>query len=663
MITIDQLLHQSNDSSFSNTPAYSSPSSTSHEVGDHSWQLYQSLSSSSSSSQSDFPSNSLLSSFPSSSSAYSSASTPVVPLIASRISLPNELNIIPLHQVLPPALAVAYDTSLDHSSLLRSPHELFTLNLTSPLKPARIAGSRAEYVLLIGRLLQQGMISFTSQPLAVNGMFAVAKDDESDRLIIDAQPANRCFIDAPHVELPNPAHLTQLQVPHGETMYVAKTDLSNFYHHLGLPTWMQPYFALPALTAVELASIGAPSSTHVSFPMCRTLPMGFSHAVYLAQQAHQHVVYAARMSSTAPAALLSSDNLLQLSSPHVTHDRALHGIIIDDFFLFSLDRALAQRVFDRVLEAYAQAGFVVKRSKVVAPTSLPIKVIGFEINGASSTISLPLDSQASLIRATLSVLHSPTLSSGVLSHVLGRWTWVMMLCRPTLAVFQHVYRFVQVAKGKRFHVWPSVRRELRMILSLLPLLTASLDRHHFQRVLASDASSLAAGVVSTSLDDVQHDSLWMLCSSKHHGSLQPLAHSRLVADLPPPLQQLHALYSTHYERVMHSSWKVIVSSAWRDTSEHINVLELRAALLALHHAVSYPSSHSSRVYLLLDSTVAYFSLWKGRSSSPQLLLVLRKISALLLAGDLSLLLGWLPSAVNPADAPSRLLSTSLSHDE
>ena len=100
-------------------------------------------------------------------------------------------------------------------------------------------------------------------------------------------------------------------------------------------------------------------------------------------------------------------------------------------------------------------------------------------------------------------------------------------------------------------------------------------------------------------------------------------------------------------------WRTIVSTPWAGV-EHINVLELRAALLAVHWVLSYPSALNSRVLLLLDSTVAFFSLWKGRSSSPQLLLVLRKISALLLAGGLSLLPGWVPSAVNPADAPSRL---------
>ena len=78
-------------------------------------------------------------------------------------------------------------------------------------------------------------------------------------------------------------------------------------------------------------------------------------------------------------------------------------------------------------------------------------------------------------------------------------------------------------------------------------------------------------------------------------------------------------------------------------------------MLAVHRVLSSPSALSIRVFLLLDSTVAFFSLWKGRSSSPALLLILRKISALLLAGGLTLLPGWLPSALNPADAPSRLL--------
>jgi hypothetical protein len=114
-----------------------------------------------------------------------------------------------------------------------------------------------------------------------------------------------------------------------------------------------------------------------------------------------------------------------------------------------------------------------------------------------------------------------------------------------------------------------------------------------------------------------------------------------------------ATYAAFYACIRAQHWSRVLASRWR-TAEHINVLELRAALLALHWLLSYPSALGRRVYLLVDSTVALFSLSKGRSSAPELLLVLRKLSALLLASGVSILPGWLPSAVNPADAASRL---------
>ena len=589
-------------------------------------------------------------------SSFSSAPTAVVPLIASRISLPTQLNIVPMHSILPQEIAALYVESAS-SALLRPPIEVLALDHLQPLRPARIAGSRHEYVQLVGRMLQQGMVSFTAAPKAVNGVFAVAKDAESDRLIIDAQPCNRLFIDSPHVSLPGPSHLVQLQVPRGASMFSAKTDLSNFYHHIGIEPWMQPYLALPPLTPAELTSIGA--SAAAAYPMCVTLSMGFSHAVYIANSGHQHVLYRS-------GAVHPRDSLLCLTSPLVTSERALHGIVVDDFFAFSRSRKLLHRIIQRALAAYTAAGFVVKQSKVVMPTSEPVKVIGFDIDGAESTISLPADSQLSLIQATLATLRAPTVTGTQLSHIVGRWTWLLMLRRCTLAVLQHVYLYSRAAQRRPFTLWPSARRELCMLLSLLPLLHARLDSPNFSRAIASDASELAGGVVVTPLTPALHSQLWPLCSSRHHAvkqsklnaarkrSAHPLASPQLhAAPLQPDLSaSAAATFDSFYDVVGAASWRTIVSKPWV-AYEHINALELRAALLAVHWVLSHPSSLNSRVYLLLDSTVSFFSLWKGRSSSPQLLLILRKISALLLAGGLSLLPGWVPSAVNPADAPSR----------
>lgn len=442
-------------------------------------------------------------------------------------------------------------------------------------------------------------------------------------------------------------------------MYVGKTDLSNFYHHLGMPEWMRPYFALPPLTRDELIAIGAPPDA--PFPMCLTLPMGFSHAVPLAQHAHLHTLYR-------DAALRPSDNLLSLASPVVSHERALHGVVIDDFFLFSLSRLHAQRVFDAAIAAYRAAGFVVKQSKVVAPTDDDVKVIGFDINGASASISLGTDALHTIVRSTLGLLRRPSVSGTMLSHmhVIGRWTWVMLLRRPSLAVLQHCYRYVETARGAPFKLWRSVRRELLHLLGLLPLLHARLDAPFFGRALASDASTVAGGVTSAPLTPHLERRMWPICSDRRHATMQALlntdaSRARLsLAPLLAPDHRLHALgrsarsYDAFYQDVSTAPWTTVLSCPWRG-EEHINILELRAALLAVHWTLSSPSALCRRVYLLLDSSAAFFSLWKGRSSSPKLLLVLRKMSALLLAGGLSLLPGWVPSAVNPADAPSRLV--------
>lgn len=374
------------------------------------------------------------------------ATASVVPLRASRVSLPdNDLHIIPMQSVLPPDIARRY-THANSSSLLRPPIEQFLLDISHPLHRARVAGSRSQYIALLRRMVDNGMISFTSQPKAVNGVFTVSKDEYSDRLIIDAQPANRHSIDSPSVHLPDPSHLLQLQIPPNAKLYTGKSDLSNYYHQLGLPGWMQPYFCLPPLTPDELQSLGAPTDARCCFPMCLTLPMGFSHAVYIAQSVHEHVLYRAE-------AVHPRENILRVHAPLSLDqiDSVIHGIYIDDFFHSSLSQTAALRVHHRVLSAYVAAGFVIKSSKVIIPTAEPVKVLGIQICGVSASLSIPADSQLQLLSSTLAVLHAGSISGVRLSRLIGSWTWCLLLRRPALSILHRVYRFMHVA-GKRKYV-------------------------------------------------------------------------------------------------------------------------------------------------------------------------------------------------------------------
>ena len=145
------------------------------------------------------------------------------------------------------------------------------------------------------------MLSMTDSPRCINGLFGVPKGDDTTRFILDARPANCYFVRPPKVKLPSPSHLAALRIPHHNPLFVAKLDLSNFYHQLALPEWIRTYFALPAITADELGSmelLDLPAGVREAmlagqpvYPCCATLPMGFSHSVFIAQAVHENILY------------------------------------------------------------------------------------------------------------------------------------------------------------------------------------------------------------------------------------------------------------------------------------------------------------------------------------------------------------------------------------
>ena len=67
------------------------------------------------------------------------------------------------------------------------------------------------------------------------------------------------------------------------------------------------------------------------------------------------------------------------------------------------------------------------------------------------------------------------------------------LCLP------NVYKFIQTAKAKKFFTWPSVRRELVDLLSLLPTMVHRMKQPLSDTLVATDASSVGNGVVISSL--------------------------------------------------------------------------------------------------------------------------------------------------------------------
>ena len=538
-----------------------------------------------------------------------------VPLIADRVSLPDltGATAVNLIDLLPPEAAALY---LERACLRSSPSAM------AFVRPPRFTRncSQPEWVKLVQRLQSLGMVAFTAEPLVVNNVFGVPKDGDRVRLIVDARPANQVMIDPPPVSLPTPDLISKLQAI--GPFVVAKVDLDNFYHRIRLPEWLQRYFALPPVAASDVGLAGFAPGTLV-YPCCVTLPMGWSHSVYIAQTAHEYLL-------DTRTDLQRCDRITQTGD--LTLDRPRHLVYIDDLILLApvecSDRVTAlQRSY---CSTTASSGLPAKQSKLVLPTLDGVDCLGLEVVGASGVVRLSAAKFSRLIQDTRHLIAQEYASGLEVAHVLGKWVWASLAFRPALSCFSNAFRFVQAAGPRVFALWPSVRIELECIVGLAPLLSACVLADWFPEVVATDASQWGLGVVAARMPPAEFVSL---------STGDPFEYDELgVASLVPLLRERR--------------WRTIVSSPWSFT-EHINVLELRAVSTALRWILSRPSSLCTRLVVLSDSKVVVGALTKGRSSSQELLRRCRTVSALLLASGVQLSVLWVPSTCNPADESSR----------
>ena len=120
-------------------------------------------------------------------------------------------------------------------------------------------------------------------------------------------------------------------------------------------------------------------------------------------------------------------------------------------------------------------------------------------------------------------------------------------------------------------------------------------------------------------------------------SEETLRYHRLRASLPAALWK----------------WKTSTGWHWRGSSEHINVLEMRAVLTTLKWRITKQKTFHSKFIHMIDSLVCLHSLSRGRSSSRKMRRTLCRIDALLLASGNHGVWAYVHTSQNPADRPSR----------
>ena len=412
-----------------------------------------------------------------------------------------------------------------------------------------------------------------------------------------------------------------------------------------LPVWMQKYFSLPPLRAAEIGVADEFGADTLVYPLLTRLPMGFSHSPFLCQEAHTHIIRTFTR--------LRAEDEISVHNDLVV-DRPRWCVYLDDFTMACPEDCDPDSLFAEYQRAMKANGLPAKPSKVEPPADCASS-LGLEIDCVEATIGVSPAKLHSLCIETEACLARGEMTGFELSALIGKWTWAFLVRRPALAAFGAVYRFVDSARGSKFRIWRSVKRELRIAIGLVPLLYANLAAEWAPLIVATDASSRGQGVVVRPADPAEPEGEAPLARKTPSSAPEELEPGQLRSRKRRRRIQLsdEQRIALDEAAVAGGWWSEIVSARWLYTGPHINAFELQAILTALRWCASRPALLDTRILLLSDSAVAVAAVAKGRSSSFPLLRVLRRIAATSLACGISLWPRWVPSERNPADEPSR----------
>lgn len=577
-------------------------------------------------------------------SSPSSTSGPV-PIIADNVSLPMRAGTVDITKVLPKHLLKTFSK---HLELLLLPPEQRRRAPSMAIPHYQ----RKEYAKLIKLMEQAGMVALsTAQPIVINGVFCIPKAGSNNelRLILDARPANATMEQPPWFALPTPDILSKLIPTSSEPIFIAKCDVSNFFHMLRVPSEWSEYFGLPFVWSNEVGINDVPP--YKIWPRCTTLPMGWAYSPYLAQLIHEHII----INKGWGKYLINEHNDMFINDLRMS-------IYIDDMTFMGHNYQLVhdtQLEYEHMMEHQYQ--LPTKQSKRVPP-STKAEVIGLEMDGISHSISLSYPKLFKLIHDTQQIIRIGCITGQQLQHIVGRWTWAALVRRPALSSFNAVYAFGRSNMNRRRYIWPSCIRELNTICGLSPLLYCQLTTRYSPWVIATDASMDGMGITYANVpyhvqSSLQSHSVQQVMQQRQHRKISNNVN-RITTDTDPQLLQ-HQYEQSRIKTLMdshpHHEWNKITSSEWKymNPDTHINELEARAVKTSIIWLRSRPITVGSNVTMLTDSSVVMSALQRGRSSARSIRVVIRSIAGHLLAGGINLHTHWIPSHVNPSDYYSR----------
>ena len=255
------------------------------------------------------------------------------------------------------------------------------------------------------------------------------------------------------------------------------------------------------------------------------------------------------------------------------------------------------------------------------------------------------DRMTEIVALSWALAFAPAVVPEALASLIGYWSHALLFRRAGYAVLQESYAVARDPSRVPIALPLSVRDELIALACLAPLLYTDLRAPVSATVVATDATLTRGAAVSAVVPLLTARRLFS--GAEFRG-----ADARLVdrVDLP---DEAAAPAADPVLAATIAAWPWQVRAAYDMDADHINAQELRALVGLIARRCRSSANFKQRLVALLDNLAACGGAAKGRSSSRRMNRLLRRLGAFLLAADIYIAPRYIPSAVNPADPPSR----------
>ena len=394
------------------------------------------------------------------------------------------------------------------------------------------------------------------------GIFAVPKDSEFDRLIINPIVLNsRMMPYSSYTKRLAPgALLSLLSLKPHEAFRFCADDLSDFYYTFQVPRARAKRNCIGTLVyPSEVKDLNCFDATVPGpyYPALATLAMGDGHAVEIAQGSHHALL------QLEAGSMLDSETL-EYRKP-IPRSTFVELLAIDDHIgvqklpMAEIHRQPVLRdthVFQSAQRAYKKVGLVAHPGKA-RRNETQGTILGADFDGIKGRVSAPRSRMLLLVWMTSLIVKVGTCTRQILSSILGCWIHVILFRRPLLALVDALFKEGLNRKPLEvFCLSSHARHELISLCLLGPCAQADLRVAFHDRLFSLDASPYGGAIVSAETTESLVSELWRHSEQRgyHTNLLGPAGailaeHGIDAADQPELISPITHSHEPHNHKI------------------------------------------------------------------------------------------------------------------